>query len=1007
MRDLYVQSFEGIQMFTVQSQGERRQVTIFFCDVVDSTAMTQRFDPEELRDVMQQVQMLCAQTARSYGGFVARYMGDGILVYFGYPVAREDAASCAIRAGLKIIRRISDIRTPDGNAVRVRTAVATGLGVVGDVVGTGSAAEIGITGSVVNLAARLLTAAAPGTLVVSDASRKLTLLDFAFEDMGLHSFKGFEQKIRVWHVQYEHEDRTRYESSLDSSRFVGREEDLENLKCLWGTASRGTSQIAILRGEAGLGKTALLRQFEAELRGEPFTRILLQCSQQHADSPLYPLIFYLRRVAGIDSSDTTEIKLRKIESLLPTVQTGHGLQLLAGLLSVSGKDDNLSLTLPPARQKTLTLQLISHYVCALAEQRPVLILIEDAHWIDPTSEELIEYLVGNLRSSRVLAIIAARPEYSPVWSSRPMISIIALAPLTKTVIRAIVEHVGEARTLPTDVVDEIILRSEGIPLFAEELTKTTTEWIESEEEHSGSRPVSIPMTLQDSLLARLDRLGSAKELAQVASVLGRKFTVQTLCNACNKAEREIADDLSRLVASGLVAFGVGGDNREYRFKHALVQESAYESLLLSKRRPLHVRTAQMLEDGPPDSIEMEPETLGRHWKLGGRPERAIQYWLKAGQRSVSRAANVEAIRHLREGIAALSHIPDSHEREVLEFNLHLCLGQACYVVDGPAAGSTIAAYARAQALLESVGDGEQRYTVLYGIFSGYHFASRFDLAHGPAMRVLELATNDKDSGHLCQAHRMLGYIAFFQGQTDVARRHFHALVSLYVPGKHGKLAARYGADCRVGALGFLALVECVAGHAEIAIDISAANLAYALELAHPASLGWAYASAGYLCYYLRDPGKAAHIATEGMRYCVDNNVGSWLPHCKAFHLWARSRLHPSSDDVHELRQTIDLAASGNTLGLPLLRTLLAEVLVEVGRSKEALNETQTALADMTTTSQRFFEPNIHLARGHCQKALGLPRADVAKSYGAAAEAARAINAILLESRAMEALQRLG
>ena len=987
------------------SQAERRQITVLFCDLVGSTELSSRLDPEDLRDVLQQFQAACGKAVAFHGGFIARYMGDGILVYFGYPVGHEDAPCRAVRAGLEIVRAVHALRSPTGSALGVRVAAATGLGVIGDQIGSGVAAEIGVTGKVANLAARILAIAEPNAVLVAAETRRLARVPFEFEDLGLRQMKGIDSEVRVWKVLGERVDYTRYEAQSDGAGFVGRAEELGTLHTLWAEASLGYGRIAIVRGEAGIGKTALLRRFESELQGQPFTRILLQCSSHHIDSPLYPLIMHLRRAASIEPTDSPAAKMQKIESMMPKESAARGVPLLASLLSVPSGGKYPPLSISPATQKAQTLQLVVDYTSMLAAQQPVLLLVEDAHWIDHTSAELAALLAKSLRSTRVLVVIAARPEYWPAWGDTAHVSLLALPPLAEAHVRQLVQLAAQGNGLTPPLVDRIVERAEGIPLFAEELTKTVSESLRSGADVQTLQE-RIPETLQDSLLARLDRLGPDKQLAQMAAVLGRKFTVSMLDAFDHKSTHGVTANLGRLVASGLLVVRGEDVHREYTFSHALMQETAYESLLRSQRRQLHLRFAQTLVDHFQDMVETEPEILAHHWTCGDRAEAAVPCWLRAAQRSVARAANVEAIRHVGEGIALLPQLAASRERDALDFNLHLILGQAAYVVDGPAAASTGAAYTRAQAMLEIVGDGEQRYTVLYGIFSSYHFASRFELAREPAVRALELATRERDKGHLCQAHRMLGYIAFFTGDTVAARTHFQALAALYSPEEHGRLAARYGADCRVGARGFHCLVECLRGDLDGAIEMCLSNLAYAQSLGHPASTGWAYASAGYLYYYLRDPAAASAITADGIRYCSANNVGSWLAHCKAFNLWAESCLSPSPEWAPKFRKVIVEAATGNALGLPLLRSVLSEVLLANGEAREALSEIDTALSEMKATSQYVFEPSLHLVRARCLVESAQPGEDAEVSFEIAIKAAQRVDARLLEKRATESLAAL-
>ena len=985
-------------------QAERRQVTVLFCDLVGSTELSSKLDPEDLQSLMQRFQLACGSAAESHGGFIAQYLGDGMLIYFGYPVGQEDAACRALRAGLDILRVVPTQRAPSGAFLSVRVGAATGLAVIGNLLGSGAAAEIAVSGRVANLAARIIALAAPNTFLIAEETRRLTEQPFNFKALGEHKLRGIEGTVPVWRVLSENVERTRYEAKSKKASFVGRSQELKTLHALWDDATRGRGRVAFIRGEPGIGKTALMRRFESELQEQSFTRVLLQCSERHVDSALYPLIVHLRRAAGIEFADSAATKLRKIEALATPETLPQSTPLLASLLSVPTEGKYQSLPLPPSRTKALTHELIGKYTQALAQRHPVLLVVDDAHWIDPTSADLAERLVSELQHARVLFIIASRPKYEPAWEKAAQVCSINLRPLPEVEVRMLLAAMPEASALAPSAVAEIVARSEGIPLFAEELAKTVLEISRRASDASALHDGVIPETLQDSLLARLDRLGQSKQVAQIASVIGRKFTMPMLDKLRLSFAGDLDDEVKTLEASGLILARGDAMHREYTFSHALMQEAAYESLLRSRRREIHVLVAQSLEQHFAEIVDTEPESLAHHWTKGAQAARAIPYWLRAGQRSILSAANVEAIRHLRAGLDLLQQEPASRERDALDFHFHLGLGQAYYVVDGPGANLTAQAYTRAQALLDVIGEVEQRYTVLYGIFSSYHFASKFELALVPAKRVLELATRDGERVHMCQAHRMLGYIAFFTGDTTAASTHFGALGALYDPDEVGPLAARYGADCRIGAFGFLALVKCVSGDTSQAIELSRANLAYAKKLNHPASLGWAYASAAYLYYYLREPDLVLDITREGVRYCADNNIASWLAHCRAFHLWAAAAHHPSLEAAENLRSNISSAVTGNALGIPLLRTVLAEVLLLLRQPEQALLEVQSALVDIESTSQLFFEPNVHIVRAQCLELVNASGRTVAESYQAAIDSAQRMRMELLKTRAIDGLR---
>lgn len=967
-----------------EPEGERRQITIFFCDLVDSTALSSRLDPEDLDHAMRQFRAVVLPAIEHFGGLVVRYMGDGMLAYFGYPTAQEDAPAAAVRAGLAALRRIDELHFADGSQARLRVAAATGMSVVGDLVGSRAASEVGVSGMVANLAARILSLCHENTMLIADATRELAGDEFDYLDFGEHQLKGIDGLVKVWQPLFERTDHRRYEVPSKTTAFVGREQEMQMLAELWGRALDRQGQLVLVRGEAGIGKTALLRHFERSLADRPFVRVLLQCSSHHTDSPLYPLTLHIQRAAGIDSQDSATVRLEKIEAMVPAEDAAHSVPLLAELLSIPTGGRYAALALSPVAKKAATLQLFVKSTRELARANPVLLLVEDAHWIDPTSEELASILAAELANERVLVVVAARPEYQPAWERLGHVCSMALSPLSDFHTRDLVTQSAAAGPLHAAIIEQIVARSGGIPLFAEELARTMADGQTGGGALLGAH---IPTTLRDSLMGRIDRLGEYKQLVQTAAVLGRRFSASMLqaVGIEQDSNLPLPQGLQGLLKSGLIV-AVGDRARpEYVFKHALIRDCAYDSLLRARRQRIHGRIAESMESRLGYIVVSEPEVLAHHWTSANRAERAVPYWLQSAQRCVGRGANVEAIRHVQEGIRLLDHLPVSIARDRLEFYLRVALGQAAYVVDGPAATRTTSAYARAQGLLDSVDDSDQRMAVLYGIFSSYHFASRFDLAREPAGRALEMAERESNPFFLCQAHRMLGYIAFFTGDCGRVHEHFTALSAAYDPSRHAPLAARYGADCQVGAAGFYSLVKCIQGRVDEALEMSRKNIAYATSLAHAASLGWAYASAGYLHYYLQDR-EAAHATTaEGIAHCAAHNIGSWLVHCRAFNVWAAAGLHPGSGHAAEMREVIATAAAGNALGLPLLRTALAEVLLLQDEVEEALEVIDLAMTEVHATSQLFFEPNVCIVRRKCLQRLG--HIDLADEAAAQARAA--------------------
>lgn len=992
------------------SSAERRQITVVFCDMVKSTDLSSRLDLDDLYDVMKEYERVCTAVMQAHGGFVARYLGDGLLVYFGYPTTSEDTPERAVRAGLDVRPAVERIVVPDGARLQVRVGVATGMVVVGDIVG--ELGEVGITGQVPNLAARVLAVTQPGQITIADSTRRLVGTRFELTDLGPHALSGIGGVTRLWRVLKERSIATRFEAMRTPGLpLFGREPELAILHERWRRALDGQGQVVVLYGEAGIGKSTLLKHFEQGLQdeggGASRSRVHLQCTERHIGTPMHPLIVNLRRSAGIEPEDPAVLKLAKIAQIMPPAGHAQSVPLVAKLLSVPMEPLPPVLTLPVDRQKALTLKLMAERTVALSSDRPLLLIVEDAHWIDPSSAELAEQLVELFRQRRVLVIIAARPEYRPGWLGRAHVTSLNLAPLCSPLIRQVIEATAGVSALADGLIDQIVVKAGGVPLFAQELTKAVLESARqgAATDWSGLVPSvkDVPSTLQDGLMSRLDRLGSGKELAQVGAAIGNRFSMNLLAAATGLDRSHAVDAMHSLVDAGMVTHDP--ETADYVWCHALLQDAAYDSLLRPGRRSLHAAIARAMEATMPHLAETEPETLAHHWSLTEQAGLAVPYGLKAGQQALSRSANVEAILHLTKAVLLLPQIAEERERRSCDFGLHLATAQACYVVKGPAATETAAAYTRAQELAEHFDDIEQRCTVLYGIFSSYHFAARFDLAAEPAARVLELARQHGNPEHLCQAHRMAGYMHFFKGECREALYQFAELARHYRPEMHRPLAARYGADCRIASLAFQSLIHGVSGEAELALRIAKDNLGHARELGHPASQGWLYASLGYLYFWLRQPQDALAITDEGVRYCQEHHIGSWELHCRAFNVWARCFQSDASACATELQQIMDTVPTGTLLGLPLLRALQAEVLLTAVRPQDALEEALRGIEEMRATGQYFFAPSLHQVRAQCLLQLSVIHHDehlreqAASAFGEAVHAAARMGAHLLGLRA--------
>jgi class 3 adenylate cyclase len=713
-----------------QDTAERRQVTVMFSDLVGSTALAARMDPEDLRGVISAYQKCVAETVQRFGGFVAKYMGDGVLVYFGYPQGHEDDAERAVRAGLELIAAVSALKAPV--SLQTRVGIATGVVVVGDLVGSGAAQEQAIVGETPNLAARLQGVAEPNTVVMAESTRKQLGNLFELQDLGAKNLKGVAEPVRAWAAVRPSVVESRFEALHGAAltALVGREEELELLLRRWSRAKTGEGQVVLLSGEAGIGKSRLTAALLERLTSDPHTRLRYFCSPQHTDSALFPVIGQMERTAGFVHDDAAQTKLDKLDAMLAQTSTSkQDAALFAEMLSLPNDGRYPTIDLAPEQRRQRTLEALTTQVARLASQRPVLMIFEDAHWTDPTSLEAFGRVVEGIRRLPVLLIVTFRPDFDAPWIGRPRVTFMAINRLGERDIDAMIDGVVGNKLLPANIRQDIIERTDGIPLFVEEVTKAV---LEAGSEDAARRTaaaipsstLAVPASLQASLMARLDRLGSAKEVAQIGSAIGREFSHALLAAVVRKLEAELASALDRLIAAGLLSRQGVPPHASYLFKHALVQDAAYGTLLREPRRALHARIGNTLESQFTDIAESQPELVARHYAEAGLIEKAAYLWGKAGQRSLERSALVEAIEQLARALDQMASLPDMATLRQEQIKLQVAIITPLIHIKGYAAPETKTAAERARLLIEqaeALGESPEDplllFYVLYGFFA--------------------------------------------------------------------------------------------------------------------------------------------------------------------------------------------------------------------------------------------------------------------------------------------------
>ena len=789
------------------SEAERRQLTVLFCDLVDSTALASQLDPEDLREVVRAYQDSCAKVIARFEGHIAQYLGDGLLVYFGYPLAHEDDALRAVRAGLGMLEALEQLNTRlaqgQGVQLAVRLGVHTGLVVVGDV-GGGTRQEQLALGETPNLAARLQGVAAPNTLVISAATFHLLGGFFACQPLGTPPLKGQAQPLAVYRVLYESMARSRLEaaSSTGWTPLVGREPEVTLLRERWTQVKEGFGQVVLLSGEAGIGKSRLVQVLQEQVAAEPQAWLMpCQCSPYHQNTALYPMIDLLERVAlNFEREESPPQKLRKLEGFL--VQYGlplaEAVPLLAAVLSLPLTADYAPVPMAPERQKRQTLHTLLAIVLHIAAQQPVLFVMEDLHWVDPTTLELLSLLVDQGPTARILALWTFRPDFSPPWTGRAHLTQVTLPRLPRHQATELTGRVAHGKTLPAEVVEQVVAKTDGVPLFVEELTKMVLEsgLLQEREERYELReplpPLAIPATLHDSLMARLDRLAAVKALAQLGATLGREFSYELLQAVSDWDEGTIQRGLQQLVEAEFLYQQGLPPHATYLFKHALIQDAAYQSLLRSTRQQHHQHIAQVLERQFPAVVDSQPELVAQHYTAAGCAEQAVHYWQRAGQHASDRSAYLEAISHFTTGIEVLKTCPATPAHTQHALTLHLGLGAALQIAKGHAAPEVEHAYTQARALCQQVGETPELVPVLYGLWRYYNTRPQFQTARELGETLLRLTQHAHDPALAVVAHYALGATWLFLGVLPAARQHLEAGIARYTPDQRRALVFRTG-----------------------------------------------------------------------------------------------------------------------------------------------------------------------------------------------------------------------
>jgi class 3 adenylate cyclase/predicted ATPase len=992
-----------------QVDAERRQLTVMFCDLVGSTSLSTRFDPEDLREVIGAYHGAVAEIVAGFDGFVAKYMGDGVLVYFGYPRAHEDDAERAVRAGLGTIDAVGrlDIKSIK---LQARIGIATGLVVVGDLIGEGSAQEQAVIGETPNLAARLQALATPASLVIGASTRQQIGGLFDLEDLGPQQLAGFGEPQRAWRVSGESGQVSRFEAlRSQATPLVGREEEVELLLRRWQQANTGEGRVVLISGEPGIGKSRLTAALSEQIADEPHTRLRYFCSPHHQDSALYPFIAQLERAAGFARDDAGEEKLGKLRALLALgVRDDDDITLLSELLSLPSSAAHLNLS--PQRKREKLFEAMLNQLEAEAQHRPVLMVFEDAHWIDPTSRELLDLTVDRVRRLPVLLVITFRAEFRPPWGGRSHVASLALNRLGERDGEALVQKLAGNAVLTVDIVAEIVERTDGVPLFVEELTKAVLESAAQSDRVTavlGAASLaaqSVPATLHASLMARLDRLGTAaKDVAQIGAVIGREFGYDLIELVAQRPTAELQSGLDRLAEAGLLFCRGAAPQSFYLFKHALVQDAAYATLLRARRQELHARVAAVLGPHFADVIERQPELLAHHLTAAGNTERAVDQWLKAGQHAAARSAHLEAIRHFDRGLAVLPSLPEGPARDGQEIELQLARGLSLFTTEGFVSGAGGEAYARAHELSEPLGDVRQLFMAVFGLWVSANGRGGMVECRKFSHRLQRLTAADADAGLRLQAHHSAWTTCLFSGEPAAVREHCEAGLRLYDPERHRCHRQLFGGHDPGVCAGYMgAQAHWSLGYPDTGLAIGGEALALAERIAHPFTLGSALVM-NAMIHLDRDEAELALQRIEAAEALVaEQRIGLVLEPqiLRGAVMTAQGAFKEAVVCLHD---GLTRPRAIRFLQYGLAR--LAEALSRQGEHRQALAAVGKGREDQERTGQRRWEAELYRAEGIAL--VGLNRLDEAHAaFQEALRIARSQQAKSYELRAATSLARL-
>jgi class 3 adenylate cyclase/predicted ATPase len=955
-----------------------------FCDLVNSTTLSSQLDPEDWRDVIRAYQQVCTEVIQRYDGHIAQLLGDGLLIYFGYPVAHEDDAQRAVRTGLGILAAKGDLNQDlqhaKGIQLAIRIGIHTGLVVVGAMGVAGRQEQLAL-GETPNIAARIQGLAASNTVAISDATYRLVQGYFQCQDMGAQALRGVTESMRVYQVLRESGATSRLDIAQPRglTPLVGRESEVALLLERWEQAKSGHGQVVLLSGDPGIGKSRLVHMLKEHVANQPHTCWECRSLSYFENTALFPLTDWFQRLLRFQAENTPEEKCGRLQQMLSQYRlpVEESVQLFAPLLSLPIPEDTYPpLQLSPRRQRQKTLETLVAILQELADHQPVLFILEDLHWTDPTTLEFLNLVVEQIPTTSMLTLLTCRPTFQLSWSHRSYLTEITVNRLSQPQIERMIERITDEKRLPPEVRHLLVQRTDGVPLFVEEMTKAILESgqlkaVDEYYELTGSLSTfAIPATLQDSLMARLDRLVTAKAVAQYAAVIGRQFSYALLQAVSQLDEAMLQHELGRLVEAEIVYQRGVPPQSTYVFKHALIQDAAYASLLKSTRQHYHQRIAHVVKEQFPEMAEAQPELVAHHCLEAGLTNQSVTYWYKAAQRAVERSAHLEATSHLTTGLELLKTLPDTLQRLQREVDMHIALGASLIATKGSTAPEVAQTYGYARQLCQHLADPDRLFPVLRGLLHYYNVRAEYQTAQALGEQLLALAHQTQNAAMLCAAHHALGSTLLFLGAPAEAHRHFTQGIALYDPQQHGTSAFRYGEDAGVMCRTHDAWALWRLGYPDQALVRSHEAVTLAQHMAHPLSLGLALGNAAVFHQFRREVHCTQERADAAMRLATEQGFSFWIAVSAMLHGWAVAHQGQAQEGIDQIRRgLIALQVPGAESWRMYFLMMLAEIHGTLRQAETGLTVLNEALILAAPPGARWYEAELYRLKGDLLRQL--------------------------------------